>query len=86
MQHATLKLYRDSTDTQLAASAAATDIAVAGSAVDFPDIAARVVRIELDQVGGTFYGASVASLAEVEVIARSAGIVGDDGLFADCFE
>ncbi len=34
----------------------------------FSDVKARVVRIELQSVSGTFYGARVAGLAEVEVI------------------
>jgi hypothetical protein len=36
----------------------------------FADLPARAVREEINQVTGTFYGAAMASLGEVEVIAR----------------
>jgi len=38
--------------------------------VEFADVRARVVRVELSAVTGTFYGAAAAGLAEIEVIAR----------------
>jgi hypothetical protein len=44
------------------------------------------VRIDLDEVGGTFYGLAVAALAEVEVIARGEPIDTDDSIFRDGFE
>ncbi|MBC8160063.1 MAG: hypothetical protein H7Z42_02500 [Roseiflexaceae bacterium] len=44
---------------------------VAGTDVAFGDIAGvRSVRVEIDEVSGTFYGLKVASIAEIEVIAR----------------
>jgi hypothetical protein len=43
---------------------------VAGTDVAFADVRARVVRVEPNQVTGTFYGARVANLGEIEVIAR----------------
>lgn len=41
-----------------------------GTDVAFNDVKARSVRIELNEVTGTFYGMKVAGLAEVEVLAR----------------
>lgn len=47
---------------------------VSGTSVPFADIRnARAVRVHITDVTGTFYGARVAGLAEVEVIARGAG-------------
>jgi len=42
----------------------------AGTDVGFDDIVTRVVRVEFTQLKGRFYGASVAALNEIEVIAR----------------
>jgi len=86
VEHATVKLYADAGASTLAAQAAATDIAVTGTRVSFDDILARVVRIELDQVTGTFYGLAVASLAEVEIVARGEAIAIDDTIFRDGFD
>jgi hypothetical protein len=68
--HATVHLFADAAGTQLAASAEVSGVAVAGSDVPFADVGARVVEVRLDDVSGTFYGLSVAALAEVEVLAR----------------
>jgi hypothetical protein len=38
--------------------------------VPFAKVRARAVRVRIDDVSGTFYGMRVASLAEIEVIAR----------------
>jgi len=70
----------------LAAQADASDLAVTGTQVSFDDVVARVVRIELDDVTGTFYGLAIASLAEVEVVARGEAIATDDTIFRDGFE
>jgi hypothetical protein len=67
---ATVKLYSDTGATQQVGSGTASNLSVAGTDVDFADVRARVVRVELNQVTGTFYGARVASLGEIEVIAR----------------
>jgi hypothetical protein len=67
---ATVKLYSDTGATQQVGSGTASNLSVAGTDVAFADVRARVVRVELNQVTGTFYGARVASLGEIEVIAR----------------
>jgi hypothetical protein len=41
-----------------------------GSAVGFPDVAARVVLVRLDEVSGRLDGAPAAGLAEIEVVAK----------------
>ena len=47
---------------------------VAGTTVSFADVpGARAVRVVITGVSGTFYGARVASLGEIEVIARGSG-------------
>ncbi len=40
-----------------------------GATISFNDVVAQSVRIKINRVSGTFYGAAVAGLAEVEVIA-----------------
>jgi hypothetical protein len=45
-------------------------LSVNGTAVDFPDVLARSVRIDIVTTAGTFFGAQVAGLSEVEVLAR----------------
>jgi hypothetical protein len=67
---ATVNLYADAAGTVLAGSATASAIAVAGTEVPFGDLAARVVEVRLDDVSGTFYGMTLAALAEIEVLAR----------------
>jgi hypothetical protein len=86
VEHATVKLYADAAASVLAAEAPASDVAVTGTEVAFDDVEARVVRIELDAVTGTFYGLAVASLAEVEIIARAEAIANDDTIFRDGFD
>ena len=66
----TVTLYADDAVTQEVASATSGEVAVSGTDVPFADVKARVVRVALDQVTGTFYGIRLASLAEIEVIAR----------------
>lgn len=69
---ATVRLYEDEAATLEVGSMPATTLSVAGTDVLFADVRARVVRVELDQVAGTFYGEQVAALAEIEVIAKGA--------------
>ncbi len=45
-------------------------LAVSGTDVGFADVKVRAIRIEFTNVTGTMGGERVASLAEVEVIAR----------------
>lgn len=71
---ATVRLFSDTAGAHEVASAAATSLSPDGTDVAFADVVARRVRVDLDDVSGTFYGLSIASLAEVEVIARGEAI------------
>lgn len=62
-------LFRDLGASIVAATALSGPVSVSGTEVAFSDVAARVVRVNLDTVTGVFEGARVAGLAEVEVIA-----------------
>jgi hypothetical protein len=62
-------LLRDAEGASIVAASASGPLAVTGTDVAFPDVIARVVRINIDQVRGAFEGAAAAGLAEIEVIA-----------------
>ncbi len=68
---ATVRLYRDANATDEIAQADSGTLSVAGSDVAFADVMARTVRVEISGLTGTFENEFVASLAEVEVIARA---------------
>lgn len=70
VQGATVRLYSDAAGTNQVATQNAGQLSVDGTNVGFADVKARVVRVEITGVTGTFYGSQVASLAEIEVIAR----------------
>ncbi|GIV76517.1 MAG: hypothetical protein KatS3mg050_0911 [Litorilinea sp.] len=70
VHQATVRLYSDAAATQEVASQTTGELSVQGTDVPFQDVRARVVRVEIDQVSGRFLGDRVASLAEIEVIAR----------------
>ncbi|HJU40865.1 MAG TPA: hypothetical protein VJ724_14940, partial [Tahibacter sp.] len=59
-----------------------------GTTVAFGDVTARRVRVEILGGTGTFDGQAVVGLAEVEVIAKGAGLrqAPDDALFRDGFD
>lgn len=68
---ATVRLYSDVAGTQeVASQTVTTNLAVSGTPVSFADVRARAVRVEIHDITGTYYGMAVASLAEVEVIAK----------------
>jgi len=71
---ATVRLYSDAGATTQVASANAGQLAVSGTDVAFSDVKARVVRVDITGVTGTYYGSKLASLAEVEVIARGEAV------------
>jgi hypothetical protein len=71
---AKVTLYSDAGATAQVATANAGQLAVSGTDVAFSDVKARVVRIDITGVTGTFYGSKLASLAEVEVIARGEAV------------
>ncbi len=67
---ATVRLYSDEAATQQVATSTTGPLSVAGTDVLFDEVEARAVRVEINAVSGTFYGMNVASLGEIEVIAR----------------
>lgn len=71
VQGAQVVLYADAGATQQVGVQSAGALSVSGTDVDFQDVRARVVMVNITKMAGTFYGAQVASIAEVEVIARA---------------
>lgn len=71
VHNTTVRLYSDAAGTIEVAQQQSGALQVAGTDLTFPEVTARVVRIELNSVSGTFFGMNVAGLAEVEVIARA---------------
>jgi hypothetical protein len=69
-----MRLYSNAAGTQEVANRTSGQVSVAGTDVAFNDMLARVVRVDISGVTGTFYGSKVASLAEVEVIASGNAI------------
>ena len=70
VEAATVRLFADAGATSEIAAEVAGAVEVKGTDVDFGDVKARAVRVDLDAVSGTFYGKSVAGIGEIEVIAR----------------
>jgi hypothetical protein len=70
VNQATVRLYSDSAGSVEVANATTGQLSVSGTDVPFDDVQVRVVRVELDNVTGTFFSSRVASLAEIEVIAK----------------
>jgi hypothetical protein len=70
VKNATVCLYANSSSTTPLACKSVGTLSVLGTDVAFADVKARVVRVTLDSVAGTFYGMRIASLAEIEVVAR----------------
>jgi len=67
----TVHLYRDVAGTVEVASQTLTqDLAVSGTDIAFNDVQARVVKVVIDDITGRFNELPLASLAEIEVIAR----------------
>jgi hypothetical protein len=64
-------LYSDAQATQAIITADAGALTDSGIDVAFPDVTSRAVRVQITGVSGAFNGEAVASLAEVEVIARA---------------
>jgi len=67
---ATVRLYSDEAGTVEVASQTVGALSVNGTDVFFSSVTARVVKVDIDNVTGNFFGARVATLGEVEVIAR----------------
>jgi hypothetical protein len=70
VQSTTVQLCADTACNTVVAAGDSGVVTVSGTNVPFADVAARAVRVNITGVTGTFYGARVASLAEIEVIAR----------------
>ncbi len=67
----TLHLYSDAAGTVEVASQTLTqDLAVSGTDIAFDDVKARAVKVVIDDITGLFNELPLASLAEIEVIAR----------------
>ncbi len=64
-------LYADAGATQQVAAQTTGALSATGTDVNFQDVRARVVMVNITGMTGTFYGANVASIAEIEVIARA---------------
>jgi hypothetical protein len=64
-------LYSDAAGTQQVGSQTTGGLSVDGTEVSFSDVKTRVVKVDITGMSGTFYGMSVASIAEIEVIARA---------------
>lgn len=71
VQGTNVRLYSDAGGTQQVASQSSGPLAVTGTDVAFNDVKARVVRVEITDMSGAFYGSQLASIAEIEVIARA---------------
>jgi hypothetical protein len=71
VESATVVLYTDAAATQEVGRGAAGRLATSGTDVSFAEVRARTVRVNIGGMSGTFYGMRVASIAEVEVIARA---------------
>jgi hypothetical protein len=68
---ATVDLCADAGCTVVLATQTANNLTVGGTDVAFADVAGvRAVRTTLTNVTGTFYGAQIAGLAEIEVIGK----------------
>lgn len=70
VQSARVTLYSDAAGTVPVGTQTTGALSVNGTDVSFNDVMVRSVRVEILSTTGTFYGARVASLAEIEVIAR----------------
>lgn len=71
VRSATVRLYADEAATQEVASLRLDqNLAVAGTDFAFAQPLARAARVELHTVTGTFYGAAIAGLGEIELIAK----------------
>jgi hypothetical protein len=70
VQATTVKLFSDAAGTTQVASTASGPLAATGTAVNFAEVQARVVRVEINSVTGSYFGKALAGLAEIEVIAR----------------
>lgn len=70
VQQATVKLYADAAAQQPLAVVVIGPLTTAGTDAVFNDVRARRVRVDLNAVTGAFENQLVASLAEIEVIAR----------------
>jgi hypothetical protein len=66
----TVRLYSDGAGTIEVASQTAGSLSVSGTNVNFADVTARVIRVEINSVSGRLFGMQVASLGEIEVIAK----------------
>ncbi len=74
---AQVEIFDDAAGSNRVAQATAGPLSEAGTDLSFADISGRVVRVNITGATGLFEGEFVASLAEVEVIAKAEVPVGD---------
>jgi hypothetical protein len=70
VEAASVELFEDVIARAPLAHASTGRLSAAGTGVPFNAVRARVVKVRLDRVSGTFAGQPAAGLAEIEVIAR----------------
>lgn len=70
VHNATVRLFSDAAVTNEVASKTSASLSKLGTEVGFNDVRVRVVRIEINNITGTYQDQPVAGLSEVEVIAR----------------
>ncbi|MCL4872125.1 MAG: PD40 domain-containing protein [Anaerolineae bacterium] len=82
-----VRLYSDVNATNQLATQTSGSLSVSGTNVNFNDVTGvRVVRVEITSMSGTFYGMQVASIAEIEVIARGEALTPADYVEPEEFE
>ncbi len=88
VHQARISLYAQPGDATPVVVATVHDLTVAGTAASFDEPAVRRIRVDLESVTGSFYGAASAGLAEIEVIGKGLEIVGGswDLIFQDGFQ
>ena len=67
---ATVELCSDNDCNTVIGTSTVGNLSETGTDVAFPNVKARAVRVKIDSLTGTYLGLNVASLAEIEVIAR----------------
>lgn len=70
VQKATVTLYSDNNGkVPITSQTINSNLTTAGTAVNFADVVVQSIRVKINKVTGTFYGAQVSGLGEIEVIA-----------------
>jgi hypothetical protein len=71
IQRATVRLYSDTAGVnEVARQTLNQPVAVDGTEIAFADLVVRTLVVQIDEISGSFYGAAVASIAEIEDVRR----------------